>query len=698
MVSETSASLCWILLSVCFSVSCEGLLITAEPGRTVTLPCQAPSDTTVQVVEWIRRDLDNPTVCVYRGIRCENSHPSFKDRVQLNHDLVKNGDVSLILKNVMISDTGAYECRVRQRESKRRKRDVHLDHVDLIKPIVYLTVSNSGMLHITAEPGDTVTLPCQAPRNTTVQIVEWIRRDLDNPTVCVYRDGKWENSDPSFKDRVQLNNHWEKNGNVSLTLKNVTISDTGAYECHVRQRESKRRKRDVHLDDGDLIKPIVYLTVSNSGMLHITAEPGDTVTLPCQAPRNTTVQVVEWIRRDLDNPTVCFYRDGKWEINDPSFKDRVQLNNHWEKNGNVSLILKNVTISDTGAYECRVIQRESKRRKRDVHLDDGDLIKPIIYLTVGNSGLLITAEPGDTVTLPCQAPRNTNVQVVQWIRRDLNNPTVCFYRDGKCENSHPSFKGRVQLNRDRVKNGDVSLILKNVMISDSGAYECRVIQGESKRRKRDVHLDDGDLIKPIVYLTVGNSGLLITAEPGDTVTLPCQAPRNTTVQVVEWIRRDLNNPTVCFYRDGKCENSHPSFKGRVQLNRDRVKNGDVSLTLKNVMISDSGAYECHVIQRESKRRKRDVYLDDGDLIKPIVYLTVGNSANPGSSMLRIILHLVVFCPYFISTLLMVSLCPCRATERNPSAFMMTSPTREDDEGPDTQYDYVTADVTTEHHF
>ena len=132
--------------------------------------------------------------------------------------------------------------------------------------ILLFTVSVSeGSSNVTAEPGRTVTLPCQAPRNTTVQVVEWIRRDLDNPTVCVYRDGKWENSDPSFKDRVQLNNHWEKNGNVSLILKNVTINDTGKYECHVRQRESKRRKRDVHLDDGDLIKPIVYLTVGNSG-------------------------------------------------------------------------------------------------------------------------------------------------------------------------------------------------------------------------------------------------------------------------------------------------------------------------------------------------------------------------------------------------------------------------------------------------
>ena len=126
--------------------------------------------------------------------------------------------------------------------------------------ILLFTVSVSEGKIITAEPGDTVTLPCQAPRNTTVQVVEWIRRDLDNPTVCVYRDGKWENSDPSFKDRVQLNNHWEKNGNVSLILKNVTINDTGKYECHVRQRESKRRKRDV-----EHVESIVYMTVSNSG-------------------------------------------------------------------------------------------------------------------------------------------------------------------------------------------------------------------------------------------------------------------------------------------------------------------------------------------------------------------------------------------------------------------------------------------------
>ncbi|MED6276083.1 hypothetical protein CHARACLAT_033443 [Characodon lateralis] len=39
-----------------------------------------------------------------------------------------------------------------------------------------------------------------------------------------------------------------------------------------------------------------------------------------------------------------------------------------------------------------------------------------------------------------------------------------------------------------MKDGDVSLFLKNVTTDDTGTYECRVVQGGNKRRKRS-HLD-----------------------------------------------------------------------------------------------------------------------------------------------------------------------------------------------------------------
>ncbi|KAK2812110.1 hypothetical protein Q5P01_000077 [Channa striata] len=132
---------------------------------------------------------------------------------------------------------------------------------------VYVTVSVSDdVLNITAKPGDTVILPCQAPRNTPVRAVVWIRPDLNDLTVCVYRGRQCEKDDQSpFQGRVEINDDWVKNGNMSLILKNVTINDSGTYECHVIQSESKRKRRDSHLDDAYLIKPKIQLTVRDSG-------------------------------------------------------------------------------------------------------------------------------------------------------------------------------------------------------------------------------------------------------------------------------------------------------------------------------------------------------------------------------------------------------------------------------------------------
>ncbi|XP_053199233.1 coxsackievirus and adenovirus receptor homolog [Scomber japonicus] len=105
----------------------------------------------------------------------------------------------------------------------------------------------------------------------------------------------------------------------------------------------------------------------------------------------------------------------------------------------------------------------------------------------------------------------------------------------------------------------------------------------------------------------------IKVKSGDDVILPCHSPtRNEAIVLLEWSRSDLMteiNGYVLFVKENRQYNAfqYPSFRGRVQLQDPDVKDGDVSVTLKNVNISDTGTYECHVISgnRETAGRETD---------------------------------------------------------------------------------------------
>ncbi|XP_030580108.1 coxsackievirus and adenovirus receptor-like [Archocentrus centrarchus] len=104
----------------------------------------------------------------------------------------------------------------------------------------------------------------------------------------------------------------------------------------------------------------------------------------------------------------------------------------------------------------------------------------------------------------------------------------------------------------------------------------------------------------------------ITAESGQNVTLTCRAP-NHSIDIVEWSRADLKSQHVFVCWDGQVlpEEQHPSFKNRVDLQDRQMKDGDVSVSLKNVTFNDAGTYECRV-QRE----------DDSVALISIIYLSV----------------------------------------------------------------------------
>ncbi|XP_034059053.1 coxsackievirus and adenovirus receptor homolog [Gymnodraco acuticeps] len=100
------------------------------------------------------------------------------------------------------------------------------------------------------------------------------------------------------------------------------------------------------------------------------------------------------------------------------------------------------------------------------------------------------AEPGEDVTLQCHIPTDAAITVLEWIRPELEEDSVFFFRENRLMEIYqdPRYRGRVQLKDPEMKNGDASVLLKNVNTDDTGTYECRVLTHSNNRRKRNVRV------------------------------------------------------------------------------------------------------------------------------------------------------------------------------------------------------------------
>ncbi|XP_026180589.1 sodium channel subunit beta-3-like [Mastacembelus armatus] len=103
----------------------------------------------------------------------------------------------------------------------------------------------------------------------------------------------------------------------------------------------------------------------------------------------------------------------------------------------------------------------------------------LIFAVVSALEDQVKAKPGENVLLQCHGPREAAVTVLEWNRADLKSEGYVFlYRNDRSyeKYQHPSFHGRVELrDKSSMKDGDVSVIVRNVNVNDTGTYECRVI-------------------------------------------------------------------------------------------------------------------------------------------------------------------------------------------------------------------------------
>lgn len=106
--------------------------------------------------------------------------------------------------------------------------------------------------------------------------------------------------------------------------------------------------------------------------LHVLAFAGGDVILPCSfnISDKEDFPTVEWSKEGLKPNVVFLYRDGceAYEMKNPAFEYRTSLIMKKLKDGNISLRISNVQVSDTGKYQCLVFQKNVARKVSTVEL------------------------------------------------------------------------------------------------------------------------------------------------------------------------------------------------------------------------------------------------------------------------------------------------------------------------------------------
>ncbi|CAI5660761.1 unnamed protein product [Oreochromis niloticus] len=195
---------------------------------------------------------------------------------------------------------------------------------------------------------------------------------------------------------------------------------------------------------------------------------------------------------------------------------------------------------------------------------------------------------------------------------------------------------------------------------DSGVYWCESREGP---------------ISNMVNLTV-TGGSVILQSPvlpvmeGDDVTLLCKT------------KTTPSNLPAAFYKDGSLIRKQPTGH----------------MTIQHVSRSDEGLYKCDISGHgESPSSWITVTEKPTTTVLPATSALLSSTTLPSHSStlqlgIRVFLTLVVFCPYFISTLLMVSLYRHRAKgNKLPILNLPTHP----EQGLDDVHEDVITDVTTE---
>ncbi|XP_040296237.1 hemicentin-1-like [Bufo bufo] len=233
---------------------------------------------------------------------------------------------------------------------------------------------------------------------------------------------------------------------------------------------------------------------------------------------------------------------------------------------------------------------------------------PVLSLLICAALLLRASTDSSRISsrLPHQILMNTSVQVIHppvrmdilSVRWDHNGRPLVEYKDG----SLTFHSSQAVMSLEQIAQGNISLVLTNLTLSDAGNYTCAVQYGGAAQiaiyglileptRIRLLNLTPPPRKAGVASVRSTTESLLrhVEARRGENVTLPCDFKTDGAIElsmlIVHWskdgVTKYFSNKTCCDYP------GHDISEGDLQ-------NGRAPLQLINVQDKDTGVYTCAI--------------------------------------------------------------------------------------------------------